>query len=186
MASQIKAEVVIDTEELFLTYDGDEDYAEGGPLAHAIVRAGIEQLIKDIRPELRRKIESQVLATIVEEAGQLAGHLVEQAFLEEVQQTNEWGQPRGETKTLRDILVERATVHLSEKVDERDGEVNSYSGRNTITRRQYLIQQATKSIIAEAIAPELERIRTEIKAQIQGQIGQKLESVVREIFGIKA
>jgi len=132
-------------------------------LQQRLIRALVDELLFDLEEhedsEFRREAEKQVGAAIVARVGQIAdaqivpriGELIDGTVLQE---TNKWGEARGEPMTFTEYLVNRAEAYLSEPVD-MDGktreETSFPSSRPGQTRVTYLIDRYLKYTIETAM-----------------------------------
>lgn len=102
------------------------------------------------------------------------------AFIDKMtlQETNKWGEKRGQSLTFIEYLIHRAEVYMNEKVDwegksksEKDG--YSWEGKQTrlthvVNRHLYhSIEQATKQIVADGNKLLVGGIEETIKTQLK-------------------
>lgn len=125
--------------------------------------------------ELDKRIKDQVTETINDLAGKHVlpnvANYIENLML---QQTNEWGEKRGEPVSFIEYLTQRADAYMQEKVDS-DGkskiESNSYSWSGKQTRITHMVHKHLHYSIETAMK--------EAMSQAQGAIVQGIEGTVK-------
>jgi hypothetical protein len=151
--------------ETFTDSDGYPDYGDS-PLA------------RKLKARVQKQIDAAVAAIGDEHVMPQITKMVEDVCL---QQTNEWGEKRGEPLTFTEYLVQRADAYLREEVDY-DGRArgeNRYSSSwsKKGTRIVYLIDKHFQYHIEKAMREAYENADKTIKGGIQKAVEQALQKI---------
>ncbi len=101
-----------------------------------------------------------------------------------LQETNQWGEARGEPITFVEYLVFRAERYLTEQVDydgKGKGERGGYSWTGKQSRVTHLVHQHLHYSIQEAMAKALQKANSAIAIGIQETVKLKLAEVVASL-----
>lgn len=132
------------------------------------VRSSLTSMIRDALDEAVERIAAETVAPLV-------GGMIETVTL---QQTNEWGEPRGKSVSFREYLVQRADAYLREPVDyegKTQAEGRGYGSWKKAQERvahmidrhlHYHIERAMKEALTTANSAIVEGIEATVKAKL--------------------
>src|SRR4051812_9267177 len=96
----------------------------------AVIAGATEELVSRLREsvsgEVKKMVREQFIQSIRETVGAIILEMVDEGFVP----VNEYGEPKGAKKTLREAIGDAARKYLAEKVDSR-GEASTYGGSET-------------------------------------------------------
>lgn len=134
---------------------------------------------------LESRIQQRVERAIDEIAGR---HVLPNvsAYVEKLslQETNKWGEARGQKISFIEYLVSRAENYLTEEVDHQGRskrESDVYSWRKSTTRISYLVHQHLQYSIEIAMKKALENANSHIVGGIEKAIKIKLDEVAAQL-----
>lgn len=154
-----------------ITIDLDETLLEGDITAEVLSRAAVslaDQVSRDGRNVLIRRIE-----TIAdEEIRDMIKPMLEEAFGSLLQPTDHFGHPKGEPRTLAEVIVEMAQKELKRPSDRHD------------SRSETVIQKIIRDEVQRQIGGELKQAvaqgREEVLAAVQAEAAKIIgETVAR-------
>jgi len=116
--------------------------------------------LRDAEDELRARTTNAIDKIVSEQVNEL----LKATFHE----TDSWGSPRSDKKfTLIEMILDRATKWLHEKVDSYGRQTTSSDGK---TRVQWLTSSAAEQLIKNQLQPEIDKASKEFKATVQGKL----------------
>lgn len=148
--------------------DLDEELIEGGSITTAILnRAALSlanQVDHDVRSVLRRRIE-----TIADEEirDMIKPHL-EEAFGSLLQPTDSFGHPKGEPRTLAEVIVEMARKELTKTSGKYD------------SRNATIIQTILHEEVQRQLGAELQEAVKEGRAEVLAAVKDRAAEVIGE------
>lgn len=176
MKATIEAELNITTPQLELSTIVDRDY-EGNEvtLADKICKSAVSRLAKDAS---WNGLTVRVHRIRDEEIRRQVGEIVAEAISADVRRTNSFGEPTGDAKTLREVIVEEARAALTKPVDPYD------RGRGTLLQKiiREEIGAAFRKELVEVVAEERAKVVAAVRAQAADLIAR---AVVEGVGGAK-
>lgn len=167
------------------SYNGDEvpieqanDFAEY--LRNEIIKAAKDEAAKTISTSVENEIATiceKKKAEIEKAFDQKLNDLMKDFFTKPFNKTNEWGKVIIENVTVEDILCQKCTNFLSEKVD-KEGRVTTYG---TMTRIEYMVDQKIQALSysIDRIADEtVKMIKDRLNREISKSLGEKMSSIL--------
>lgn len=137
----------------------------------AVVETICDRLLNEPGDEaVRRRVEIETkkrLDALIERIGneKILPILSERLERIVLQQTNEWGEKKGESVTFVEYLTQRADAYMREPVDRQGkskAEGDSYDWRATTTRVAFMINHHLQSQIEIAMEDALKQINSSI------------------------
>lgn len=119
--------------------------------------------IKNVRADLLRELLRPALA---------------EALTKPLTPTDAFGQPKGETTTLTEIITRQFRELLAERVDSR-GSVDRYSRDKGWTRLEWMIRTSVEAVVKDELAGEITAAREELRATLQQVAAAKLAETVK-------
>jgi hypothetical protein len=176
MEAAIKAELNITTPDLDLSMVVDHGH-EGEPvtLADKICKSAVSKLAKGSE---WNGIRNRVEQIKTEEIRRYVGDLITETVSADVRRTNTFGEPLGEPKTLREVIVEEAKRLINEPADRYNPDRGTVLGK--LVRDE--VSRAIRVELAEALAAEKAKVVAAIRAQAADLIAQ---AVSQGIGGVK-
>lgn len=169
----------IDFESLGITKDD---------LQERIVEAAVDRLMTDRTEDedgrsyinksaLKRELEKSIVAHVNEQIGHLATEHVLPRVTEIVdgltlQETNKWGEARGQKLTFIEYLVQRADAYMREEVDfeGRPKGSDAYNWKASGTRITYLVNKHLHYSIESAMKQALSHANHSITQGLEGAV----------------
>jgi hypothetical protein len=143
---------------------------EGGTLLGLIVNATAARLVSDLKREpAYPSLKDRVSAIRDEEIRMQLAPVVEESVTASVQPTDSFGAPKGEARTLREIILDAAKKELTAP-RERD------YGRG----RETLVQYVIRTEVDRHITNELQAAIKEAKAEVVKAVREKGSEVLTE------
>ena len=133
-----------------------------------VIRQVVRAIAKSIYDDIKPKVEKAILDGLDAQVNEIIGNVLDK----EVQRTDQWGKPQGQSVSIRDLLMRDAEQWLNEKVD-RYGRTGSTYGRDC-ARAQYLFNKLLTD--GENRTPPLSKM---VQAAIKDSIGD-IETMVNE------
>jgi hypothetical protein len=130
---------------------------------------------EEIRGQVLEKTEEMTLSILRENIN----NLVVEALNRKVQQTDTWGEPKGEPKSFKDVVMEQVTKLFEEQVNDR-GETTTYHDRGNLTRIQWIARSVAKGIVSEISAKVTEDVKTQVNKQVTDTLTATIQ---KSIFG---
>lgn len=156
-------------EQLLTGIDSDPDSGDEYQVASTF-RRGIDNRVK-------AKIEETINAIAEREVLPNVTTYIESLVLQE---TNSWGEKRGNPVTFREYLVQRAEAYMQEKVDfqgKSKAEAGGYSWNGTQTRITHLVHQHLHYSIESAMKDAMKAATGSIAIGITETVKTKLAEV---------
>jgi len=126
---------------------------------------------RSVRELVSAKIEKAFDGLIGEKIAEAVDEILANGY----QPVDEWGSPKGERTTLRELVQKRAIVYLTEKVGT-DGKATTYG--SSIPRGEYLAKKAAEDAMSYEVKQELsksvEAAKAELKSKVANHIMQML------------
>lgn len=151
------------------------EYGEEETVSPSKLKQQLQELVtKRINEEVTRIADAHVLPRVTE--------MVEGLTLQE---TNKWGEKKGEPLSFVEYLVARADAYMREKVNHagkseaEDG--NSYNWKASTTRVSYLIHEHLQYSIKTAMEQAMKSANASIAGGIQTAVKIKLQEVLDEM-----
>lgn len=128
--------------------------------------------INDVVKVLNNAIDERVTA--------LAEQTVSSATTITIQPRNNWGEPQGKPMELRDLILDRASKFLNEKVDA-DGRAGSY-GEHKFTRAELIVKKMVEEVFSRELSGEIRKIANEVKAKMSETATLELAERIKQAF----
>lgn len=137
------------------------------------------RLARKFHEIIKKHVDRQINKMAEEYVVPRVREIIESACL---QQTNEWGEKRGESKTFTEYLVESANNYLTQPVDYKGEpqERNSYN-RNTQTRLVHLVHEHLHYSIETAMKAAVEQVKKTIEPALQETCKLKLAEIASSL-----
>lgn len=156
-------------------YDVEGDYVGTGP--KTLGDAVAAQIAADLkRDEGYPGLKSKVMEVRNDEIREQIKPIVAKAIEGNIQKTNEWGQPVGQSTTLHELIVKEVNDYLKRKVSD-----GYRSGNQTVIEKfvQDAVDKVVKKELAEAIVDE----KTKVVAAVRAKAAELVAAAVREGIG---
>lgn len=152
--------ITVDIAEL-MTYDPDA----AGPanFREAVERRAAEMLLDEIEPSIKASIRANLHEMIQKRATEAVAHLVLKACEQPIQRTTEWGEKRGETTTLLEIIREELERFLGNKSGTRHRDAYDKTPRNLKELVEVLVREA----ITRDFTTEVRKARDEVNGLVK-------------------
>lgn len=98
--------------------------------------------------------------------------------------TNQYGEPKGEPLTFREMVVDKLEEYLAETVDPRDGSKPDYN-REKCPRIDWLIRSQVAASIKGTVDAAAAEAATKARAEVLGKMDAAVIQAVRNVMGIK-
>lgn len=152
-------------------YDEDGPAYEPVSLGDAVVDAIVHRLIGEIRNDIRKSVLAAVTPVVQAEIGSV----VREALAAGIRKTNTWGEPQGETQTLRELLAAQVNEYLSEVPRENR---NGYSGAGP---RPGGFRELVSREIDDAMSKDLRQTIVEARADVAKKVRTKAAEMIGSI-----
>jgi hypothetical protein len=144
-------------------YDADDGFPTA---ARDLVTENAARLIaKTLGDDIRREVGAQVREQVAQ--------IVEQTMAEGVQETTTWGEPRGEKKPLRQMIVEQATAWMKEQVGG-----DSYSRAARKTRLQAFVAEQVDGVLQKELKTAVDQGKAEVLDRIKANAAAVITETV--------
>lgn len=150
-------------------YDEDGDRVPSGTLADVITHQLVTQFAKS---DSYRGLAERVQTIRDEEIRAALAPLITEALEKPFARTNAYGEPTGQSTTLREVVVEQAKSYLA----ERDG----YGGRDNPTRLQKAIREQVEAAFKAEVAQAVKDVREAVAKQFGGSVTDAVTAAVHE------
>lgn len=124
----------------------------------------IGNIVESMKPLIETRIE-----TIMNEQ-------INKVFTEPFQPVTRWGEPKGESTTIRDMIADEAKEYWSKNVDD-SGKVNDGYGTKT-PRSIYYARKVMEDHYRTELATEVKTMAAEMKARIPATIAEEISKTV--------
>lgn len=135
----------------------------GASVADIIARRLIDGMRSDVRTAVLQAVTDTIQAEVL--------NIVREQLATPLRKTNRWGEPEGQTQTLRELLAEDVKSYLTEKVPDR----HSY---NDVRRGGF--RELLKHEVDDALTKDLRDVITEARKQVVGQVQKKAAALIAE------
>lgn len=181
----VPVQIVVDEKKLldeigWTDYHQDRDgdfHAEGGKFD---VRGNLAGLVADrLAKFMEDEMRAVVREIITDEAKTRVAFIVGGVISDGIRKTNAYGEPTGETTTLRELIVEQAQKQLTRKVNSR-GETDRYAGNGSIPYVQYVAQEAARAALKGELADATKAAVDQVKAKVTGLVAEELGAKIAQ------
>jgi hypothetical protein len=104
--------------------------------------------------------------------------MIEEAIATPLRKTNTWGEPTGETTTLRDVIVAEAQAFLNRPADQ-------YAREKSTVVQAFIRQEVAAAVKAE-LADALAKAKAEVFGAVKANAASIITEVVRQAVMTKA
>ena len=129
------------------------------------------RLVAEIRADVRSELKKQAELAIAQEVRQSIAAVVMDALTESIkegwQETNSWGEPNGERKSLKD----RVSACIS-------------STRESRRNLEETFQRVLDALLKEHFADDLAKMKAAFRQQIDKTLQVELQQGIRKAFGL--
>ena len=163
-------------------------------LTDRIVESAVQRILEfegdvggRIWQRLHQELESSIDAAVEKIGNEQLDALV-QSLVEGItlQQTNKWGEEKGESVTFIEYLTQRAETYMQELVDF-DGKKPDYHSRGSQTRITHLVERHLHYSIDSAVKAALKDVNSQlsqgISETVKLKLGEALERIKVEVRG---
>lgn len=181
-------QIVVNTEEFLEQigwhknggYDSEGDYyEESGKLDLRGDLAGL--VARHLATDLRKEMTPIVRDMVTEVARDRVAAVIDDVFAAGFRKTNRYGEPVGETITLREMVIEQVQGQLERRVDERGNTPDGY-GRGSMPFTEYMARKAANEALrgelGEAATAAVEEVKAKVKAVVAEDLGAKIARAV--------
>jgi hypothetical protein len=137
----------------------------------AIVQAAADQIVKSVH----RDLVSEVARSVKEQVSAQVGAKVAEVLDHSIQPTNEWGEPKGPTTSLRDVVATQARDYLGAKVD-KEGRDGGYQANQT--RLQYIVSKVVASEFDYRMQAEVKKAVELARNEAVAKVGQVVGDLI--------
>lgn len=142
----------------------------------------LEPLAKRLKDYIRDAIEEKYNEIYEEHIKPGIGQLIDKLTLEE---TNRWGEKKGEALTFKQYLVQRAEHYMKEEVDyqgnTRNQKGSCYSWKKEGTRIAHMVHKHLHYRIASAMKEALKKANSTIVEGLEKAVKIKLASIAQAL-----
>jgi hypothetical protein len=178
-----KITLEFDVDHLPVYYESDTGYTETPTIESAIISGAADMLQKRIDRKAQDAIVELVQERVLEAIEARVSEIIDAALEQQLQPTNEWGEAKGNPRTIREIILSEAEGYLTQKVDH-EGKPESSTYRKSSTRLEFLTRGYIRKEYAETLNQEVERVIGEIKAGINDRTEQAIKKGVQQLIGV--
>lgn len=149
------------------------------------ILSDMEGYTERVENRLQKEMEKRINAA-VEDIGNrlLLPTIVDMVEKLCIQDTNIYGEKKGEPKTFVEYLTERADIYLREKVDhdgKSKGESNGYSWDGKQTRLTHIVHRHLQHSIQTAMTNAVSSANKSIEGGLQEAVNIKLKEIAGQI-----
>ncbi|MFD3426109.1 hypothetical protein [Nocardia fluminea] len=180
-------QLVVDTEKLLdqIGWRTEGYDHEGDPYEHtapANLRTDLAtQVARILATDLREDMRAVVRETVTKVAGEQVAEVVNEVFAAGFRKTNTYGEPIGETITVREMVADQIRVQLERKVGEDGRKPDGYRG-NSISYVEYIARTAAKEALRGelgiATTEAVDEVKNRVKALVADQLGAQIAKAV--------
>lgn len=161
------------------THDG-EPSAEPMKVIDAIVQEAARQVVdRTIDYDFKREIQKAVNRNLDTEIFARLQPLLDKAFNRQFQQTNEFGEPIGDNKTLSEIIAAKADKEL--KLNSRERGVGYGATESMLTK---LIRDEVEHRLRTELTAVVAEAKKEVIAAVQAEGGKVLAETIARMAGV--
>ncbi len=161
------------------------EFFTGDP-EEALRQAVIKHVGKIVSDRIEEQVQDQVVAAAMEKATGKIDSVISELLAMPIQPTNEYGEPRGEAKTLRETVIAQATTWLNQPVNDR-GEPCGSSSRSVhpdSTRLAWFARRvagdAVEKELKDAIAAAVTEIRGSVKVRAKDLLADAVAKILEQ------
>lgn len=155
-------------------YQDYEDISLGDAVVNALasqLQATVRRDAEQIRQQALRDLRNNIDKVVTQVAREEIQAIVREVLAGEIRQTNEWGETRGESASLRTLMVKLAKEYLTEPT------VNQYGNRADAHKGG--LRELLRTEVDEALTKELRAAVAEGRALV----AEKVRDRAAELFG---
>ena len=159
-------------------------------LEKAVVERAVDELLADeetLRERIRIKVEKlvteRVSAALDKTVESALSDALKSALSSEISPVNAWGEPTGESKTLREVLYLRSVDFWNEKVGA-DGKKSSAYGAKP--RHEHMLQEVMAKEFSKAIKQNMVDIAGALKDSIRESFYKKIDIELDGLFKVRS
>lgn len=167
-------EITVNVDEATLAdviHEARDDYGHDVTLGSEVARRLANHVIHD--RETWPPFRDRVLQIRDEEIREQVRPLIAEALAKSLQQTNNFGEPTGQTTTLSEVIVAEAKRVMTQKAGD------SYN-RSNRTILQDMVAKEVQAALAKEIADAVKQARAEVASQIGGMVAAAVEQGMRQ------
>ena len=142
-----------------------EPYRFGDMIVSEVARQLTRTLTDEIRSDLRRQVKERTTALIDERLAPM----VDDILAGPIQLTNAYGEPSGKPVSMRDLVLERVSKHLT-----RTSNRSSYDK----TPFDKALDETTAAAVSKELADEVKAARDEIRTKIRATASSVLADAI--------
>jgi hypothetical protein len=143
---------------------------EGGTLSDLIVNRAVRVLLESY--EVRRAVLARVEEVSDEVIRAAIQPIIAAAVTNAVQPTDLYGEPKGEPKTLREVIVERAQKYLTDQVGD-------YNRRRS--RVEDFIAKEVDHAVKRELTEEMNAARSQVRAAVQEKGAEVIQETISRL-----
>ncbi len=132
---------------------------------------------QEIKEEYKKHIHEKVIANIEEMVPPLLNELIDRPY----QPMDEYGEPRGPVKTIREVMKDKMSSIWNEKVDSKDGTTST--GYYGISRIEYLSKVVVKQYFNEELNKDLSSTIKNLDKQFKDSVIENITGILERKFG---
>ena len=162
------------------TYDCPPDYEPvslGGEVISALadrlyhqVQADADRIRRSALERLAEEVEQMRTAAVTEEVTRI----VRETLASEIQQTDNYGRPRGEPKVLIDLIREDVQAYLDERVPRQ-----GYGDRERPGGFRSLLKHEVDEALTKELRETIRAARADVAAKVKDRAAEIVGSVVK-------
>jgi len=154
--TDMKIELDLNT---ILGFEYDED---GEPVGRRELRGElVAMMARTLLSDVRNQAVEEVRAAVSEQVRSEVSKVIQNAMAQPIQQTTPWGERKGESTTVLELIRLQIEAFLS----------NSGRGRDSYNREpgnlKDLIADATNAVLSKELKSDIDAVRRQINTQIQ-------------------
>ncbi len=132
------------------------DFSDEETLADAVERRIVDRIYNDISKDAKEAVRKMVVEKVAVRADRILLDTLDTG----VQLTNMYGEAKGDSQTLRELITATAAKRFDEKVDAKTGGRTTYN-QPTCSRTEWMVNNA----VSQAIAKQLAAVEAEVRKQ---------------------
>jgi hypothetical protein len=144
-----------------------------------VARRMNDRYLRTLREQVRTTCEAKIRAIV----DQKAPEIVDDVLRGEFQPTNIYGERRGETTTIREMVMGMAKTWMETMVDQ-NGSTSGY-GDNRHPRLQWVLRKEIDKAMTDTLAAEVKAAAAEVKPMIAGKLSGAIAETINRILGVK-
>ncbi|WP_280245449.1 hypothetical protein [Nocardia abscessus] len=156
-----------------------DDYEETGPVD--LKRDLASEVAKILAPTLKDEMKTVVREVATEVAQERVNAIIDEALTAGFRKTNSYGEPIGQTITLREMIIEEVKGQLERKVSVDGRPADSYN-RAAMTYVEFVARRAARNALdgelGAAADAAVEEVKSKVKAVVADDLGAKIARAV--------